>query len=298
MMKKRFLCVLLTLVMLFSLLPAPATAADTEGALWVRKASWNSSSGTYYDNPNNGMFPLSDLYISPGDLIRVYLYYGTSEADAVLLPGGTLTSGNLDLLRIAPATDGGTYFALSANAFGPAEVTYTSADGTQVYTSTVTVDIPSGAAFYTQPVRSRDTFTIHPQYNPETGTTLWIMSKAGLGATYVNDLSVTIGGISYPGVTAAGVVRTSNSSKYDIRVDLPPGLSIGQNQTLEVCNRYQSYVNRWYTTISQLESPRLLCRPCGWDSNGCFEDTSLPLITFNSDSFRLVVGSSLFLYLY
>lgn len=297
MMKKRFLCVLLTLVMLFSLLPAPAAAADTEGALWVRKASWNSSSGTYYDNPNNGMFPLSDLYISPGDLIRVYLYYGTSEADAVLLPGGTLTSGNLDLLRIAPATDGGTYFALSANAFGPAEVTYTSADGTQVYTSTVTVDIPSGAAFYTQPVRSQDTFTIHPQYNPETGTTLWIMSSAGLKASYVNNLSVTIGGISYPGVTATGVARTA-SSKYDIRVDLPPGLSIGQNQTLDVCNRYNSYVDHWYAMISQPESPRLLYRPCNWNDNGCFEDTSFMPVTFDQDSLRLVVGSSLSLYLY
>ena len=206
-----------------------------ESGLVMRNMEWDSAGQGYREG--RGYEQMSALQATPGYIACFRPYYGTAEASTALT-GGTLTSGNPDIVSVTQSSDesldGEPYYEIRALAFGMANVTYTAADGTS-YTAQVSVCLPGGPAFYSQPRRGEDTYLSCAEYDSEAGLVLYFLAPAGFSKDQAesSDLQARIDTQVEPGVTFSAVMLSDGT--YGIRIEFPAGLAgIDENSWLEL----------------------------------------------------------------
>lgn len=122
--------------------------------------------------------------LSPGEVSCLRFGYGWGGYHP--LPYGELTSSDPSVLSVEKLTensaDGAPYYRLSAHDYGETTLTYTYTDENdekQSKSAVMRVTIPS-VGFFSKPERTMEYYLDAVEYDPENGTTVYLMAENGL----------------------------------------------------------------------------------------------------------------------
>jgi len=275
-MKKKLVCLLLCLVVVFGLLTISAVAEGEEEFLIQ---TYRNNSGTLSLNEGDPS-PLADRNHSPNSITWFKLYYGVPRSGVYTeLTGGTLTSDNESVLTATYTTEyNEACYEIETHAFGEANLTYTDPDGT-TYTQKVTVSLP-GNGFYTAQERTEANWLQRPVYQQETGNTIWFIREVGFHEEEVQNLSVTVDGETFG--TAEKVLRegTEDDPRYDIKIGFPAGKAFTSKRP-EFRLKYGTSTRN--DSLQVVKAPALMYRSMRSNSGGWYEDMSRDLNSFDRE---------------
>lgn len=180
------------------------------------------------------------------------LYYGTPDSYVELPMDGTLTSSNQRVVGVYNQTYGPNdepiAFHVRVEDFGTATLTYKVSGKT--YTAQVTGRLPRSMVYYWTRERSEKNF-VGPdmyQYDPVNGSTLWVLEEGGFSKENAEAATCIIENVPGDWVTITPVLR--DDGRYDLRVDVKPGLEIDSAGGVSLFTQVPNYggTNTWLHT--------------------------------------------------
>ena len=190
----------------------------------------------WYERDNAYIPDFEEYRLSPGQ--TGYLRFGYGWGDYQPLPYGELTSSAPNVLSVEKRTensaDGDPYYLLLARAYGETTLTYTykDADGkTQSRSAAMKVTIPP-VGFFSEPVRTQEHYLDAVKYDPEKGTTVYLMAENGL-SDKLKFMQTLLGGQNID-LNPQYVPLNDGTGTGCWSMTLPAGLAFGQYTDLYI----------------------------------------------------------------